>query len=552
MLADFRTPDKRDIARGARGNSCRGMEQCATMLDAMRIGRKGWNTGSAVWVGILFACVGVCVYGASLGNKFVPFDDDYLVMKNPLVEELSPGSIRAAFTTYDPELYIPLTFISYQIDERLGGGMPGMFHVTNLVLHIANAFLVFVLLSLLCESEWVAVFCGLLFLVHPINVEAVSWVSGRKDLLSTFFALTALIAYVRYVQTKKSLSLLLSWELFLLALLAKVMPITLPALLLLIDFWSDRRITKQVLREKVPFLGLSLIFGIIALGGKSVETHSLGAWQWLLLASRSVTFTLQHIVLPLRLHLLYYNNQPLTLLRPDIALSVAFLLGLGVFLLRTRKRYPRLAAGISFFLIALFPTFFNLAKRDETYFSSDRYAYFPLLGLLLLLAWALPLAARNLRMRRTIAAGGAAILAIFAAISIAQTSFWKDGITLLTHELLYAPRSVIALNNRAGEYGRINEYDKALADYTRASAIAPDDVTILDNIAMIHASEGQYPLALDLLNRSLSMDPRAAQTHFALSVVFHFLGRQQDAKDAFSNALALDPSILQKQANPLQ
>ena len=219
-----------------------------------------------------FFALALLVYGASLTNEFVVWDDGLLIYENPIVQEISPWSITQAFTTYDPELYIPLTFLSYQIDYAIAGIEPFFYHFHNLVLHTLNAILILVCVYMLSRSKWIALFCGLVFLVHPVHTEAVVWASARKDTLSTFFFFGSLLSYLFYrekmchgepgrTMTEGSsldrarddtVSLshplyLMSLGCFLLGLLAKVSVFSLPIILLLVDFRDKRKWGKGIL-----------------------------------------------------------------------------------------------------------------------------------------------------------------------------------------------------------------------------------------------------------------------------------------------------------------
>ena len=203
-----------------------------------------------------FFLLAFAIFGKSLGNDFVDFDDGLLIFENPIIQEISVWSLKQAFTTYDPELYVPLTMISYQIDHLLWGMNPFGFHLTNLVLHTMNALLVTLFIRLLMRRlsyHLLPVLCGLLFLVHPLHTEAVAWASARKDVLSSFFFLLSVCSYLQWREREKkeerSGKLLYSFSIFAFALglLAKVSIIMLPVILLLIEWLQGRSLREKTL-----------------------------------------------------------------------------------------------------------------------------------------------------------------------------------------------------------------------------------------------------------------------------------------------------------------
>ena len=203
---------------------------------------------------LIIACAALITYAPSLRNGFVIWDDDTLITGNPLVQSFSPVTVKGAFTSYDPELYVPLTIVSYQVEHSIVGNEPLLYHIDNLLLHIITSCLVFLLLQLLGIDWIIALLGGLLFAVHPINSEAVSWMSARKDLLAGVFGLASLVLYLKY-QKNSYVTLSLSkreWSFafFLLALLSKASAITLPLVMLLIDWFQQKKTLRESLIKK--------------------------------------------------------------------------------------------------------------------------------------------------------------------------------------------------------------------------------------------------------------------------------------------------------------
>src|SRR3989344_4256763 len=199
-----------------------------------------------------FFLLAMLIYGSSLGNGFVQWDDGLLIYENPAIRGITWTNLKTIFTTYDPELYIPLTLFTYQVDYLIAGTHAAFYHFHALILHTLNVLLVLWFLKRLTGKTALAVVIGLVFMVHPLHTEAVAWSSARKDLLATMFFLLSIIAYMRYREAEKKLLYSASLCAFLLGLLAKVTVLTLPAVLLLFDWKRDGNISRRSLIASLP------------------------------------------------------------------------------------------------------------------------------------------------------------------------------------------------------------------------------------------------------------------------------------------------------------
>jgi protein O-mannosyl-transferase len=251
-------------------------------------------------------------------HDFVSLDDSLLITKNPAVMEISGRSLKYIVTHYDPELYIPLTFFSYQIDDLLWGQNPVGFHLTNVLLHAVSAALLTLLTWKLSRSRFIALTVGLLFALHPLNVETVLWASARKDALSSCLALASALCFVQFRQQEERRWHAWSVVLFLLALLAKVSVVTLPAAFALFDLLSDRRLfTRERIKEYLPYAVLAIVFVLIALYGKSSVLESTTPFQTFLFASKSAVFYLLKLFVPSGLTAIYLQRTPVTIASPE-------------------------------------------------------------------------------------------------------------------------------------------------------------------------------------------------------------------------------------------
>ncbi|MFA7682056.1 MAG: hypothetical protein WCX61_03435, partial [Candidatus Peribacteraceae bacterium] len=257
-------------------------------------------------------------FGHSLQQGFAPVDDSFLLVENPAIRGITAENLKTVFTTYDPELYIPMVFVSYQLDYLIGGLDPFFFHLTNILLHILSALLVVRILRQLTGTTWLAWFSGFVFALHPLNTEAVVWLAGRKDLLSGVFFLGAMTLYLDAVKGKRK-ALLASILLFLLALLSKVIAVTFLGFIVLHMVLIERpRWNRKIAMRITPYAVLSVIFMIIAMGGKSRVLASTSLWDKVLVAAKSTVFYLQKFLWPTDLVMIYPLQGDLHLLQARI------------------------------------------------------------------------------------------------------------------------------------------------------------------------------------------------------------------------------------------
>ena len=535
-------------------------------MDASTVSRRELLIFCACIFALLFG-----VYGYSLGNEFVHWDDGLLIFENPIVQEFSFRSIYKAFTSYDPELYIPLTLLSYQMDHLIGGLNPFYYHLTNLILHALNAVSVAWIGWLLFKNKWIAALAAFLFAVHPLNTEAVVWASSRKDLLSAFFILPSFALYLNYSQNGSKRWYGASVIGFLLALLSKVTVIFFPLVLILADLRNHRRIDRRMILDKIPFFFLSIVFGIIAMFGK--EGNATLLVEKILIGSKAAIFYLTKVFLPYGFSVLYPYTKPIAFSSPDLAISFVILLVLVIVSIALWKRTREPLFTLGFFLLFTAPTFANFAKgRDllhDVYFASDRYAYIGSAAIFFLLASIL------YRYRsKVIDAVCIIVILMLAFLSYRQSLVWKNTETLFRNVLVHYPNSHVAhtnigsiLEQRGDTAGAIEEFEASLAIRPNAAAYY--------NLAQIASAKGDRVQAVDLYRKALTANPNDLEAninlgalllesdpaeaiplfqaaakqkpnlsliHFNLGIAYEKLSRREEAIAAFERTLEIDPS----------
>lgn len=497
---------------------------------------------------IVFA-LGFAVFGRALSYGFVAWDDEALIRDNPIVQRMTPSTIGKAFTSYDPELYIPLTFVSYQIDHLLGGGSAAMFHFTNILLHCLNAMLTAWLAFLLLRHRWLAMIVGVLFLLHPLQTEAVVWASGRKDVLSAFFFLIACIAY-RLREHDRRL-FFLSIVAFLLSLLSKASVLMLPFVLLLLDDWQGRRITGAVIKEKIPYVVLMILFAIIAFAGKQQQVAAGSLLHTVLLAPKGMIFLLLKVLFPFKLSVLYPYTQPVVF-SADLVGHLLFLIVLLASVWVLRRKFPALWWGFLFFLIIAAPNFLSFHRGDDLqdiYLASDRFAYLASIGILLALCATVAMVMERMPSltdhdrKNAVVIILIILLPLMAWKSATQAAVWKDTESLFTNVTQLYPNSQLAHGIVAGSFYEKGNLQAAINSYMASLNIRPT-ARSFTNIGIVLVDAGQYDVAIEASQEALKLDPTASLAQLNIGVAYVRQSKFLEAAEAFRETIKMDPTAV--------
>lgn len=487
----------------------------------------------------LFVAAGLAVYVWAAGSDFVRWDDGGLIYQNPAVMEISGSSIKRAFTTYDPELYIPLSLLSYQVDYAVGQGSPVPFHVSNLLLHIINALLVGWLFIRLLGNRTVGITLGLLFLLHPIHTEAVMWASARKDVLSAAFFLGALHLYVSYREQEEIRPYLLSLLCFFLGLLSKVMVITLPAVLILLDILEHRKLDKKMILDKVPYAVLALVFGIVAYLGKVEVVAATTLSTKLLIAAKSAAFYPWKFLVPWGFSVLYPQTIVPSITSPDFIISILAVITMVALAILSLRKQRLIFFAVALYLTTVAPTFINFAKGDafDLYFASDRYAYLPSLGFLFLVGVLL----LRIKQEKMLMYGASVVLIILGVLSYRQSMVWANTETLFQNVLaLYPGSSHVAHNNLGNMYRLRGDMEEAIEEYKQANEVKPMART-WSNLGAAYRKLGRLTEAHDAYTSALALDGESKEAHHGLALVYEAEGNMAEAEREYRKAVDIDP-----------
>jgi hypothetical protein len=452
---------------------------------------------------LLIAAV-FCTFAVSLSNPLVNWDDYRLIGGHEPVRELSLSSIRYVFTHFDPELYIPLALLSYQVEQAVFGFHPAVFHATSLLLHILNALLAWMFLRIFLKSPSFALLGALLFALHPIQTEAVAWASARKDLLASFFALLSLLLYVHSSEKKYRIGTVIT---FALALLSKVSVVTLPLIFLLIDWREKGGVTMRDVFSKWPHFLLSLVFGLVAIFGKSHNLSSLTLLETVLLSFKATVFYLWQIFVPFHFSAFYEQSTPILLTSAEFLVPIALfalLLGAAAVSLRWTKEG---FFAFAWYLLFIAPSVATFMKAEgEVFFASDRYAYLALLGIILAIIRFI-----EIKVPKKTHLGISLLLIIFsfgfAGKSFLQTQTWAGEEALFGNAVRAYPESFVAQHNLGYEYLKTGRYELAIEQLTKAIEMDPMIARAHANLGAAYGKIGEYEKGLDEILKSLKLDP---------------------------------------------
>jgi protein O-mannosyl-transferase len=515
-------------------------------------------------LGLLLVLATLALYNPVVHHPFVNFDDDRYVTDNShVMGGLHWSTVRWAFTSFEEANWHPLTWLSHALDCQLFGLNPAGHHYTNVLLHAANVLLLFWILWRSSGATGPSLIVAALFAVHPVNVESVAWVAERKNILSMLFFLLALWAYQRYVQKPGLWRYAAVAGAFACGLMAKPMVITLPFVLLLWDYWPLRRIadgnaaTANIPRfsltwlavEKMPLLLLSAASAVVTVKAQKAGDAIGSIVQyplWARLENSIVAYVryMGKAVWPTRLTPIYPH--PGTSLKIGEVAAAAVLLLAITALTVAAKRRRYLLVGWLWFLGTLVPMIGLVQVGTQA--MADRYAYLPLVGLFILVAWLLAELGEECHIPATWLAGaGACCVLALALVAHRQIGYWGNNLALWSHAVQAEPGSFIAEDNLGGALLEAGRYNDAMQHFHAAVALDGTDPMSRLNIAADEQRHGQLQQAIGQYNRLVvtTRDPRYRATAFSdMGYAYRELGNQPMAKQSFAAAVSLRPRTL--------
>ncbi|MEI7661520.1 MAG: tetratricopeptide repeat protein [Bacteroidota bacterium] len=500
---------------------------------------------------LLFTCL---LYLKSLHGQFLDYDDTDNVLNNAMIRQFSGDHIQALFSHAYLYMYTPLTFITFAADYALSGPDPFFFRLTNLLLHLLNISLLFLLARRLFRSPVTAGVMALLFAIHPINTDSVSWISARSNLLSATFFILALLFYLQYLDKKKILPFILVFLAFLLSLLSKPAVIFLPLTLFLFDYLEKRRITMGVILEKLPMFLLSAGFCLAAIYFRSDSGNPQSVIEYnfadrVLMIFYAPAGYLYNVLIPFNLSAIYAYPLKNGQFLPVPYYFVPFFLA-GVILLVSKMKVMRreMIFGLLFFLVNLVTSQLVLLEDG---FMANRYAYIPFIGIwFIIAAWFDYLATAPWRLKYSGYLVISGFLLLFSVFTWQRSQVWKDTLTLFNDVVVHSPGSAFGYNNRGIARYSANDMEGALSDYDRAIALYPGYSGAYYNRGIVCYSLKKYDLAEKDYSTAITLNPGFASSYMARGILeMDVLGNDSLSLADYSKALQINPNMAQAYYN---
>jgi tetratricopeptide (TPR) repeat protein len=518
---------------------------------------------------MILALLTLMVFWQVQSFEFVDYDDQAYVRDNINVQAgIDLESIKWAFRTTDQGFWHPLTWISLMVDHHFFGMNPGGYHWTNLLLHLAAGLFLFFAISRMTGAIWKSFFVAALFCIHPLHVESVAWIAERKDVLSGFFWMLTIWFYVLYAEKPVPLRYLSFFAAFAFGLMAKPMLVSLPFVLLLIDFWPLRRtrvfdsesseqgrtaFSQTVWKKKLSFLvveklplflfsGVSswMVFYTENKAGALATADAISFGNRVFNAANTYVAYISKTFFPTKLAVFYpysFDHNPWF-----VALAVAFLIVVIALALVLIKRAPYIAVGLFWFLGTLVPVIGLIQVGSHA--MADRYTYLPLVGLFIVLVWGLADMFKNLRKSKMIfAIAGSMALIVLSIAAHKQVDVWRNTETLFRHALTVTGEGNYIAHNGLGQimWSR-GHLDEALYHFRAAFKARPDFELAINNAAIVLVGQGKEKEALDYFYRAIRITPEFSKAYYGIGVILKKHGDLRGAEGHFRKAVSIDPA----------
>ena len=499
---------------------------------------------------ILLILTSAAVYCQVSQFGFINLDDNVYVVENIDIQSgITLDRLQWMFQTRYAELWNPLVWLSFMADYQFYGLNAGGYHVTNLLFHILSALLLFWLFSRMTGEIWKSAFVAAFFALHPLHVESVAWISERKDVLSAFFWMLTLCFYVVYTEKQSIKRYLLVFFSFVLALLSKPMVVTLPVIMILLDYWPLKRfenhkgVSRLILwqfKEKLPFLILSAVIVVVTFYNPNESLPHKIVPLDIRLANAPVAF-MTYLVKTFWPHnMAIFYPFPYEIPVWQITIAILLIITMTVAVMVTVKQLPYLFVGWFWFMIVIIPVIGII--QISAYAMADHYHYVPSIGLGLMLAWGIPYFIKREDLRRNVLFPAVILFLIsMSVLSWNQCRYWKDSVKLFSHALRVTKNNTMMHNLLGYSLFEKGKIDRAMYHYNKAILIAPDYIYAYLNRADAYARQGKYQSAVNDYNKAVALGPDFADVYFKRGTFYGKSGHNQLAIADFSKIISLKP-----------
>jgi len=529
----------------------------ATTQNASKSSRRDFVI-NVVLACFLLVSIPTAVYFPTHRYNFVELDDYAFVFQNSVVARgLTFDGLHYAFFTANQGNWTPVTTLSWMADVTLWGMNAGKLHLTNVFFHIVNTLLLYRVLWVYTKRPGRSFVVALLFSIHPIHVESVAWISERRDVLFLFWVLVSLLCYQRYVQGRSLAWYLATTIAFLMALLSKSMAVTLPVLLLCLDFWPLQRWISSLdtpfwkspkwiglVVEKLPWFLFSFLTGIVTViaqteAGATTFNNSFPLIVKLGNAANSLVWYVQKAIFPTDLCVMYVHPG-LDIDYTAVLLSGIILSGISLYVILNNSKRPYLLMGWTWFVVSLLPVLGILQVGVQA--RADRYAYLPQIGLGIMFVWLVADLIRRLPFSRCLAAGMTIGFAAFLTnLVIPQVRTWQNSFTLWQRAALVDPSNMFSVS----QYGIMtlrlaNDLENAEILFKRVMKIRPDYANTYCYLGEIYERKGRTKDAIDKLKETLELDPNHFDAMKRLGIIYQKQGDIDRASEILTKAVQVN------------
>jgi tetratricopeptide (TPR) repeat protein len=516
-----------------------------------------------VLICILLMSVTFAVYWPVCNYEFVKYDDDGYVTNNRHIRSgLTWYGVKWVFTSGYASNWHPVAWLSHMLDLQFFGLSSGAHHLVNVLIHTINTLLLFIVLERATGVLWASAFVAAIFGLHPLHVESVAWVSERKDVLSTFFWLLTMWAYIRYAERPGILRYLAALAFFAIGLMAKPMLVTLPFVMLLLDYWplnrlqtQDSRLKTQATRlllEKVPFFALSAISSVVTFlvqksGGAVSPVEVIDVKSRIGNTVVSYVGYIQKMIWPVRLAVFYpHPGGRLTILQ--IAIAALILTAVTVMIFRLARGRKYIFVGWLWYLGTLVPVIGLVQVGTQA--MADRYTYIPLTGLFIIIAWGVrSLVAGRFYLKVVSVLSAVAILSAAAVCTRMQLKYWQNSIVLFERALAVSGDNYFIHTNYGYALKGAGRTDEAIREFIRSAQLNPNQAGMHCNLATVLKEAGRIDEAVEQFNIALALKPDSAQIYNNVGNILVSLGRVDEAIECYQKALSLSPDFAEGHYN---
>ena len=500
---------------------------------------------------LLLILIPIFSYGQLFSHKFVKYDDEtYLIYLIGINNQGLLSVVSSISTDIVNANWHPVTLLSLFIDFSISGGSPAWFHLSNLIIHVLNGIILFVILNHFSFDKRISFLVALLFLLHPVQVEAVSWVAERKGLLAAFFALLSTLFYLMHIEKDKRIFLFFSAAMFAMSLLSKASLIMLPILLLMIDWWPMGRINSasdlaKKVKEKYLFILIAVLFSIITIyvhgkSGALTDISTISISERLIHIFVIYKQYLQQFIYPFELSVFYPYERGRHWLQ--IFFAIIILVSITIIAVKKINKFPYILFGWSWFIVMLFPVAGLVQTGGHDH--ADRYMYFPIIGLLIIAILLTVEICTRFNVRPLIKYGATiSFIIILSIITFITIIPWKNTYTLFFNALMYTENNYIAHRNLSTAYLSDGILDDGMMHYEKARSIRPDFVSLYDGVSHKLTLIKEYDLAVKVLSDGIESGIENGEIYRKIAQIELVNKNYNKAIEGFIKAKSINPGL---------